>query len=205
MASVGVRSAAARILNALMEAINSRPRLPRFLVIIMDFDIMKDFDFDDNLLKPYKDFYKVLHWLFRQVNLVLRRKKLLISDCRLGAMYGDHPTVIAVKLLRRVTTYSSAMKMGKMCMVRTKFNEAMNKAASEFGFRIMNITDCNEETDFDVWGNLTERGKTAYWHQMDRLIKQFDLHKIQLLPAKPESTRHQKFKEANQKCQRNEY
>ena len=57
IASVGVKSVMTRVLNALMEGINYRPWLPRFLIIILDTDLITEFD----LLaqeKPVQRFYQ---------------------------------------------------------------------------------------------------------------------------------------------------
>ena len=72
--------------------------------------------------------------------------------------------------------------MGRMCSVRTKFNEALNDAVAEIGHNIMNITDCSLPEHFDNKGVITQTGKDMFWHQLDELIEQFDINKIMLLP-----------------------
>ena len=109
LASVGVKSVMARILNALMEAVNTRPRLPRFLVVILNTDLMAEFDLSGET-KLAKDFSKVLHYLAKQINIFLRHKRLLISEKKPGAVFGDHPVVIFVKVLRRVIYYPLAAR-----------------------------------------------------------------------------------------------
>ena len=71
IASVGVKSVMTRVLNALMEGINYHPWLPRFLIIILDTDVITEFDLlaQENL---YKDFTRVLSWFTKQVNIVIR-------------------------------------------------------------------------------------------------------------------------------------
>ena len=100
--TIGVKSTLARILNALGDAVQERPRLPRFLLVIMDKDVMADFDlFDDEDFNPKKDFTKALMYFAKELNLILKRKRLAIQASKPGAVYGDHPQVIYVKVLRR--------------------------------------------------------------------------------------------------------
>ena len=71
-AAAGVKSMMARTLNALAEAMEKRPRLPRLLIILMDIDLIADFDLvDDVNFNPKKDFNKVLTWFTKQVNIAV--------------------------------------------------------------------------------------------------------------------------------------
>ena len=150
----------ARMLNALGDAMQERPRLPRFLVIIVDKDIMGDFDmFDEENFNPKKDFLKVLTWFSKQVNLEIKRKRLDISEKKPGAVYGEHPTVIYVKTIRRPTYYPPSSKIGRICANRLRFNEAMNVVTRNNEQLIMNVNNCNQESDFNNLGNPTQGGK----------------------------------------------
>ena len=129
IASVGVKSVMARVLNALMEGVNHHPWLRRFLIVMLDTDLIAEFDLlaQENL---HKDFTRVLSWFTKQVNIVIRQKQLQISEKVLGAVYGQHPKVIYIKALRRAAFYPPSTKIGRICVVRTKFNEALNDAVA---------------------------------------------------------------------------
>ena len=47
---------------------------------------------------------------------------------------------------------------------------------------ILTIEGCKDVTHFDLFGKLSNRGKLAYWKEMDELLEKFDRKKIQLLP-----------------------
>ena len=83
---------------------------------------------------------------------------MAIADIKPGAVYRDHPTVIYVKVLCWVPFYPPKFAIGKICTVPTKFHQAINKAAAQYGHNIMNITDCSKIDDFDAWGDLTHFG-----------------------------------------------
>ena len=59
--SIGVRRASARILNSLIDLLNEEHKLPRFLVVIVDKDLIADTDiFDGYASKMIND---MIHWL----------------------------------------------------------------------------------------------------------------------------------------------
>ena len=102
----------------------------------------------------------------------------------LGAVYGQHPKVIYIKVLRRAAFYPPSTKIGRICAVQTKFNEALNDAVAQAKNNIMNVTACMQEDHFDPWGNLPKKGQRDYWQQVNYLLEQFNTDQIQLLLAK---------------------
>ena len=93
-------SVMACVLNVLQEAVNTRPRLPRFLIVALDNDLINEFEqFSEEELNPRKDFYRALEYLAQQVNLTIKRRRMLIEKAIPGAVYSEHPTVIFIKSL----------------------------------------------------------------------------------------------------------
>ena len=90
----------ARVLNTLQEAVNDRPRLPRHLVVLIDMDIMAEFNLQDDEFDPEKEFKRVLTYLTKQINITIRRKRLILTEKKPGSVYGEHPKIIYVKTLR---------------------------------------------------------------------------------------------------------
>ena len=99
LAAAGMNSVITRVLNSLIVAINAKPRLSRFLLITLDKDLIAEFDLDveNNVVFTFK---RILFWFKKQIQVILRRAQLSISEKKPGAMYRDHPTVIYVKALR---------------------------------------------------------------------------------------------------------
>ena len=64
-----------------------------------------------------------------------------------------------------------------------KFNDALNDAVAKVDQRILMLNSCFAEEHFDVWGNISARGKKALWLEMDDLLERFDRYEIKLLPT----------------------
>ena len=187
-----------RITNALNDAFIKRPRLPRYIIVLLDKDLLEDV----NVWNPEKAVLKALDetvfWLFRMINLMIRRRKLDISERNPGAVFGADPKVIYVKMLCRAEYYPKNALIGKACSNRTRFNDCLNEAAAKFDNNIMNISICDAIAHYDHKGKLSEVGKTVFWQELDKLMERFDRNDIQLLPQG-----HRRFKQQNN--QREDY
>ena len=69
----GVSKAVARILNALIETINAEQKLPRFLVVIPDKDLLSDINVFDGYAACA--ITNSVDWLVKQIHVVISRKK----------------------------------------------------------------------------------------------------------------------------------
>ena len=167
----GEANCIARVINSLIDALNECHRLPRFLVIILDCDIIDDAD-------PFKVdqlfMQRVTMWLLKQIDLLIKHRRLEITEKRPGAIFTSDPKVIFAKMIRRVDYYPPNSCLEKICMMRGKFNEVLNDAASKRNHHIMNI----------IHITTSPRGKVDFWFKVDKLIKKFDRNQIKLLPAK---------------------
>ena len=101
-----------RVFNSLVDAINERKRFPRFLIVILDKDVINNADvFDDNILDFIRD---SVNWLVKQIALFLKRKKIDILAKRPGAIYGDDPTVIFVRMIRRICQFKRGSRKDQL-------------------------------------------------------------------------------------------
>ena len=98
-----------RVINALIQALNTCERLPRFLVVIIDKDIIEDvgiFDFGAT-----NEIAKNLEWLMCQMKMYINRKHTeLMGKCP-GAVYTSDPKVIFVRMIRRPLVFRHGSKM----------------------------------------------------------------------------------------------
>ena len=72
------------MINSVIKALNDNQRLPKFLIVILDKDILDDlksFEFGVE-----KEMAVILNWLTRQIDIVIRRKKLQIATAKPGAL-----------------------------------------------------------------------------------------------------------------------
>ena len=88
-ASSGVKHSITRIVNSLIEAIKERRRLPKYLVVIIDLDMLRDVDvFDQSAAQIINE---LVRWLVRQVDMILRCKKMDFLEKKPGASQVSHP------------------------------------------------------------------------------------------------------------------
>ena len=105
----GVKITVARIVNALIEAINSRDRLPKFILFMFDQDIIMNVDVYQ------QDALMVLHqnvdWVVRQIDMIIRRKRSELLNKKPGAIFTGHPMLIFTHMIRRVHHFAQGSKL----------------------------------------------------------------------------------------------
>ena len=169
--TLGLTTAVARALACLIDAAQERRRLPKYLLVIMDKDIIND-------VKPLDEYapsvlQDVVRYFVRQVDMIMRRKKINSLDKKPGALTGFTPKVIFVRMLWRVGSFHKDSRMYMIANLRAKFNDCLNDAIAKIDQYILTITSCNTYEHFDVDGNLSSKGKKAFWLELDNLIDRF--------------------------------
>ena len=173
----------ARVINALTEAANKCDRLPRYVVITIDIDLIEAINVWEPEKVAIQAFNETSTWLVKHVNMVIRRRKVNITDKNPGAIFGADPKIIFLKAMRRASFYPKGSQLERLCMARTKFNDALNEAVAKYNNHIMNITACNLPEHYNRYGRLSNLGSKVFWQEMDHLMERFDKNEIQLLPA----------------------
>ena len=85
-------SVLARILNRLIDAINIHHILPRFIVIMPDWDILWNINyFDFGVSRIIGD---CLEWLVREIDRIITTKKLDVSRKCVGAVMPTEPKIM---------------------------------------------------------------------------------------------------------------
>ena len=83
-------TATSRVINQLDDALNQkdRQRLPRFLVIMLDGDLIRDVK---DVKEKYfaKNLAEIVNWLTRQIDITVRRKRMQLAEKHPGALCGD--------------------------------------------------------------------------------------------------------------------
>ena len=193
------RLASTRAINTLMEAVNQKnANLPRYLIVIMDKDFIPDMnlgvvmDRDENTL--------LLDWFMRQIHTIVRRKRIDLYDRKPGAISGVNTKIIFVKMLRRIGKFHNKSQIGTVCSYRAKFNGALNDAVAKMDLRILTISSCNSYDHFDSSGNLSAKGKRAFWLELDELLEKFNDNKIKLLPNPKNPPREKSVPAPHHQC-----
>ena len=178
--SSSVKHVMGRIINSLAEALNIRGKLPRFITVIIDHDMIQDINVFDRDAKF--SIYNTVNWLVKQIDIMIRRRRLDFLKRKPSAAFEDDPKIIYVRMLRKMAHYREGSKLESICCLRSKFNSALNDAALKYRHRILSTESCNSPDQFDRQGMLTVKGKLNFWHKLDELLERFDKKKIKLEP-----------------------
>ena len=170
-----------RVVNALITGLNERHRLPRFLLVVVDTDLIAGFDiFKSDIIKSIR---QSTSWMVKQINIQIRRKRLELIAQKPGSIYGADPTVIFVRALCRANlTFRSGSYLDELFALKAKFNDALNDAVARIDERILTINSCNTSSHFDHLGKLSIKGKYSFWHEINDLLERFDQKAVKLLP-----------------------
>ena len=170
------------MINSIIDAIKERKRLPKYLVMIPDKDIIQhDVDFFSEEVPLILN--EILRWFVRQIDLIIRRQKIDFLDRKPGSLQGFSPKTIYVCMLCRCGySEDSSSTVAQILRLRPKFNDALNDAVAKVDQYIMTINSCGSFEHFDKRGNLSKKGKYCFWWELDDLIKRFEKGKVKLLP-----------------------
>ena len=113
--------------------------------------------------------------------MIVRQKCIALLNSKPGAVAGS-TKIIFVKMPRCIGSFHEKSRMHVVCGLRSKFNDTLNDTVAKVNQYILTITSCNAYEDFNKSGNLSDRGKTAFWNELNDLIQRFEHHKVKLLP-----------------------
>ena len=172
--TTAITSTIARILNSMINILNKFEHLPRFLVMILDRDIvdavkMKNYGFSEIT-------EKLLDWLVKQVDLVIERKKMAMRAIKMGAVSAFEPKIIWVKMLDKP-------RNPEFHCLKKKFNSILEDVlASRMGHYILDPTMFIENSMYSRFGELNNIGRLEFWRAIDVQLRDFDDRKTKLKP-----------------------
>ena len=169
--SISTVPAITRIYNSLIEALNEQIHLPKYVVIVIDKDIVVP-QLKKNI-EATEIITDQIYWLVRQISrtILARREDLKIHTP--DSVSTEPTTIVWVKMLTGpITENSSLRKMRKLGM---KFNDAMDTILiSEKYMRTLTVKNMEEDIYFDIRGNLTTSGKRIFWQNLNNELKAID-------------------------------
>ena len=170
----------ARIYNSVIDALNDDAlnddaHLPRYLIIALDKDVLKDLS--ELEFGVTKNLTSILNWLTRKIDIAVRRKRCQINEKKPGATGSQKdPTIIYIDMIQCIGMSQCIgmpkdnLKLKSILDLRFKFNSILQAAIENQDDRVMSIRSCATANHFDAAGNLTNRGKIAFWHEVDDLL-----------------------------------
>ena len=119
-----------RLINSVVEALNDADRLPHFLIIAVDKDILNDFqEFEYGIASNLS---AVINWITRQIEILVCRKKSQIAEKKPGAIGAESdPTVIFIDMIQcpQMRSEGEAMaRLRKILDLCYKFNSILHEA-----------------------------------------------------------------------------
>ena len=115
----------ARLLNLLIEALNERARLPKYIIMIPDKDIIietKCFGFGTSYI-----LWSAVYFLIKQMEIFLSRCQIDWIDKNPGAVIEpDFPVIIWIRMLKRPSKLW-LLGQGKALRLKVKFNSVLEE------------------------------------------------------------------------------
>ena len=110
------------MLNGFIETLNAKDRLPKYIIVLLDRDILLDIDvFKPDAIRVTK---ALTDWLVRQLDMLIRRRRSDLLDKKPRAVYTGDPTVIFVRMITRVNRFPQGSKWDLIYALRPKFNDS---------------------------------------------------------------------------------
>ena len=124
-------SSIARIANSLTEVVNGKnARLPKHLIVIIEKDVIGDIN-DVLAFDAHKALNSLTNWVVRQMNTIVRCKRLDLWEKKPGSLSGYSTNIIFVKMIQRVGNFNPELRMYGVCALRPQFNDALNDAVAK--------------------------------------------------------------------------
>ena len=174
-----IRSALTRIVNAVIEGINAKDHLPKYVFVIPDKDIlqaMKFWDFGLHILLK-----GAIKWVVNNITRIFATRREELRHQRAGAVSsrGSEPRLIWVKMIPRPTDSRRISKLKSFMLLAWKFNNLLEEVvALDRHSHIMSIQ--LPADDFNISGDLTSQGRYDYWMDFLSQFRKFDKAEIDL-------------------------
>ena len=175
-----------RILNELIDALNSGLKLPKYIIVLLDKDLIESAHYGGFGCKII--FSKTIEWLANNIKIVIETRKEDIKGKNPGAMIPGHPTIIWVNMLTRPFIHNT--KRGYVFTRCGTFNRILESTVRKFPDSMFIEIKFSDDRDmFDHTGNMSPIGKLALWREINR--------KIQLMDRSDVTAKEEKLKESS--------
>ena len=143
-----------RLQDALIDALNRREYLPKYVLVIPDEAIIKAVKFDFPGITQQLE--RCVKWYNQKILRELESRKEVLTKIRPGAVDATEPCIIWIELFYRPgMSYFVRNNIGK-------FNKGINEVATaDMNTKVLNIKTLSNQ-DFDFHGNLSAIGQTHF-------------------------------------------
>ena len=174
--NTGLRTDINKLIDPLVEVLNTYHRLPKYLVVVPDVDLLKCMSWESGISIMLS---AALHYIVKQYDIFLRRRNTALMERRHGAVMPDqYPKIIWVRMPKRPHPNNKGI-----FSLSRKFNSILEERLLDDNAEnhyIMSI-DVHPQ-HFDASGSLSISGMGAFWKEVNTAIKRFDHDEISLRP-----------------------
>ena len=174
-----------RILNSFTEALSTCPRLPKYIVVVPDKDLIRDINYFG---------FRASEFFSASVIRLATEWKTKLKDVPCSYLRRnpelDSPKIIWVRVIKH--PYNGMQEFSHVMTLHNRFDNAMeNMLASAKNITHYVLSIKVDEQDFYPVGDLTDSGEHSFWHEIDTCIHRFDRDEINLNPHKCIDCTHQ--------------
>ena len=175
-----MRSVMAKLLNAAAEGLNQKEKLPKYVLLVLDGDLIKNLNFF--AFGMTEMFEKAIDWLVKNLMKMFDRRRDDLKSRRPGAVsLATEPRYLWVAMITRPIIEAKEVK--DIYAARGKFNHALENTLAEYKYNhIMYLDHVTEHKYFDSWGNLTNAGQEIMWKEINTQLEMFDKEELSLKP-----------------------
>ena len=172
------KSVPARLLNCLLKALNENNNLPRFVIVVPDWNLLQFMQ--HNGFGIMEMTAALVRWMVTNMLWAVGSKKEQLRMVKPGALISGEPKIIWVKMIKRLRGYS------KLLAVCNKFNQVMEKvlAAKKSQYLIDLSPAINDSDLFTSANELNGDGRVTFWKELDNCLQLFDDHELPLMPSR---------------------
>ena len=160
-----------RIYNALIKAFNDFQKMPRFILIVANEDLL-------NHVKGYhagisKPSTIALEWMVKFIEQAMDTKKELLIKAKPGVVTAFEPKVVWVKAIN-YAELKSIYKLNR-CL-----EEVLSKQDNSY---VLDVNAALKDGAFyTLDGHLNGAGKVKFWKEIDYQIELFEARRLSLKP-----------------------
>ena len=178
------RSTPARILNSLTEGFNKIHRIPKYIVVITETDIVNGLRSNGEIKRNMEE---LLQWLVNNINKVIRRHREDLKDkCPAALACSFEPMIVWVAMLKRPQIAVNNENYMKALDAQGWYNYLMEELlVPEHYMYILSIDSLSDNmaSYFKANGKLSDTGIEQFWKKLDYNMKKFDRRQIDLKPV----------------------
>ena len=170
----------ARVYDQLVTGLNDNFKLPRYIIIPLDKDILDCIshnNFGVNILLE-----EVLDWLARNIDRAIDLRKEDMRGKRIGSIVSSgEPRIIWVVMV--TSPFIKKADKGYIFTQTRKFNDLLLDIMLKYKHaHYMKIVFPTDKDLFDRQGNLSSIGKITFWREVNKQIKAFEKCETDLRP-----------------------